>query len=93
MNPIKSGVSYFRRALKIKGSTEHSGRGFFDLEYDCTPNELRSRIEDLITKFPDRFNVKRDETGIEVEIKPELMAEQYYHTLRISSYGNLIVGM
>ena len=106
MKKIKSGPTHFRRALKIKGQTEHSGRGFYMMDYDCTPEELSKRIDALVAKYPDRYDAEEDEdegtkvVRIKSELMqpapdfgfPELSGRTYYHTL-VLTRGSLFVAM
>lgn len=81
---IKSCVSFFRKTLKVKGRTWHTGRGAYVMEYDCSVTELNDRIEALIALHADKVTVVRDAQSVNVTVKDELAADQYYRTLHFS---------
>lgn len=41
---IKSCVSFFRKALKVKGRTWHTGRGAYVMEYDCLSPQQHRKV-------------------------------------------------
>lgn len=91
MSKIKSAVSFFRKQLKIKGRTQHNGRGCYEMEYNCNVEELKTRIADMVAKNPDQFTVAPN--GM-IELKAELCEQEYYRTLCVSErWGTLIVVM
>lgn len=81
---IKSCVSFFRKALKVKGRTWHTGRGAYVMEYDCSVTELNKRIEAFAAKHVDKVIVVSDVHSINVTIKPELTTDEFYRTLRLN---------
>lgn len=78
---LKSNVSFFRRQLKIKGGSEHNGRGSWSMGFDCSVEELGVRIEQMIERKNDMFVVERYEGRVEVKIKKGLSKDEYYRTL------------
>lgn len=85
---IKSCVTFFRRQLKIKGSTDHDGRGCYEMEFDCSVADLQRRVDDLITAHPDMFDVTRDadNASVTVTIKQEFAPDQSYRTLLLNPH-------
>ncbi len=81
MQKIKSGVTFFRKQLKIKGKSQHLGRGFYRMEFDCSLGELTEKVEQLIAKHADMLVVTRNENHVTVAIKHELCEDKYYNTL------------
>lgn len=81
---IKSCVTHFRKALKVKGRTWHTGRGAYVMEYDCSVTELSNRVEAFIAKHADKVIVERDAQSVNVTIKPELTTDEYYRKLHFS---------
>ena len=81
MQKIKSGVTFFRKQLKIKGKSQHLGRGFYKMEFDCSVGELAEKVEQLIANHADMLIVTRNENHATVAIKPELCEYKYYNTL------------
>jgi DNA primase catalytic subunit len=80
---IKSGVSWFRKNLKLRGKTEHSGRGFYimDVENDVEIAMIKDAVENLIARHSDKVNVSRDEKYLRVAIRAELISDKWYRTL------------
>lgn len=96
MQKINRGISFFRTQLKIKGKSEHQGRGLYSMEFDCSVDELEKKVEQLIAKKADMFIVERTEISVIVKIKPELCVGEYYNTLcfnKTSKGWNLAVVM
>lgn len=60
MKPIKSTCTFLRRQLKIKGMTEHNGRGAYELWYDIEPEELKERILALKSKLQNADMLEKD---------------------------------
>jgi len=93
MKQIKSAVSFFRKELGIKGKTRHNGRGFYDMDYDCTRDELESRIKDKIEDWcADGIveTVEYSSTRVAVRLKKEAIAgdSNYpYSTLVLHSFA------
>lgn len=81
---IKSGVSYFRKGLKIKGMTEHSGRGFYMMDFDCTIPELSKKIDAFIELNKEKCVVESDIVKVVIKLNPELCEKRYYNTLKFS---------
>ena len=81
---IKSCVSFFRKQMKAKGRTWHTGRGAYVMEYDCSVTELSDRVEAFIAKHADKVIVERDAQSVNVTIKPELTTVKYYRMLHFN---------
>ena len=81
---IKSPMGFFRTKLGIKGKSVHSGRGFFEMNFDCSVEELGEKIERMIVGNADKFIVTRTETTVRIELKAELSFDEYYRTLVFS---------
>ena len=89
MAKSKSCVSFFRKELNIKGRTKHNGRGFYDMEFDCSKAELGARFEAKIAEWvasgaTEIVDVTPDR--IAVTIKKELYPDQYYRALILSPH-------
>jgi hypothetical protein len=88
-----SSVSFFRKQLKIKGSSRHSDRGFFIMEYDCKDSQLPSLVEAMIARQGNHVRVERD--GAETRVTHLRGTGSHYRTLQlnISSMWPLTVVM
>ena len=78
-----SSVSFFRKQLKIKGKSVHSGRGFYEMSYDCDAGELAARIEQMIVRLGNKVTVYRNGHCVGVTLKDEYCEERYYNTLMV----------
>jgi hypothetical protein len=57
---IKSVVSFVRKELKVKGKSEHNGRGCFEMEYDVSFDELKRRMLGRIEVWKEKGLVEDD---------------------------------
>jgi len=76
-----SAVSFFRKHLKVRGQSQHSGRGFYIMDMDCSLDELNDRVEDMIAKLGDKVVVTRERGSVRVALKGDIPPlTTYYRT-------------
>ena len=74
MSKIKSGVTFFRKALNIKGKSVHNGRGAYEMNFDCTMAELETKIEAMMIAHSDKLEIEIcDATTTRISIKDEFI--------------------
>ena len=81
MKKINSCVSFFRRQLKIKGQSEHTGRGAYEMDFDCTVADLALRIQIMIDRTPEMFIIGEYCGYKTVTVKSEYTTELDYRKL------------
>jgi hypothetical protein len=67
-------LSKVRKALKVKGRSIHSGRGFYECDYDCTPQELMDRFNKIVERWEKKgkiANIERHANRISFEFPLE----------------------
>jgi hypothetical protein len=79
----KSLVRFIREQLKFKGSTEHSGRGFWMCYVDATWAEFSARVHVVADKLHEKGIVtaiayKDDEICVTFKVKAEPMLAHLY---------------
>jgi len=87
---IKSAVSFFRKQLNVKGTSIHNGRGAYEMDYDCTVDELAERIAVLTVQHADMLNVADDGKWTEITLKKELAPDQAYRTLMFNADNGML---
>lgn len=84
-------VSFVRRQLKLKGKSQHSGRGFYEcsVDTDMPYHELLNKFTALVKKWEKEGLVERKELingKLTVVLRGEHF-DQYYRTLVVSEYN------
>lgn len=93
-NRPKSTPTFLRNAIKIKGSTTHSGRGWYDLAYNCTAEDLQQRLNKLAIDFASSVeSMTNSEDVFEIIFKPKtkLSIDDYYRRVAFIKQGNELV--
>ena len=81
--------TFLRQQLKVRGSTEHNGRGAFEMDVDCGYTELMTRVTLKIPKWvADGIVSSYTETDDLVEVYFDTKVFGFYSHFRISrNYG------
>ena len=79
----KSAVSFIRQQLKVKGASEHSGRGFYILGSNEAVSfaDIKAKVENLLPRWQERGLVESAEVGAEIKVvfvKDKF--DEYYRT-------------
>lgn len=82
MSLPQSVCSLVRRSLKIKGATEHSGRGWYDMDYDCSPSLLIDRSNSAVNRWKKQniieSSFQHSDGTISVVFVDSVTADGYY---------------
>jgi hypothetical protein len=83
MNSI---CTFIRRQLKIKGATEHNGRGVYEMDYDCSYEELRKKIDDKVAVWQQQNLIElvdEDDNWISVKFVEQMTEGGYYRSFAL----------
>ena len=75
-----SALSFVRKSLKVKGRSQHNGRGGYECAFDCSTEELCQRVRDLLPEWEKLGvveNVEEDKHFLIVTLK-DLFKDEYY---------------
>ena len=79
-------VSFIRKQLKVKGKSEHSGRGFWVCSVDVSYEELLKRVKDKAHEWSGQNLIKEElitEDGVELRFNPEAF-DPFYCGFRLN---------
>ena len=86
MAKIKSVPTFLRKQLKVKGATEHNGRGCYDMEFECDTKELQSAVYTRLGQWKEQGLVESstfDEKEARIEFKMSVCHLGCYRTVVI----------
>jgi len=95
MKKINSVPSFVRQQLKIKGRSQHNGRGTFEMDYDVDHDVLQERLELKLlewydAKLIDTVEITQDAHEMEtihLYFKTEVVRDPYYRLVNFNPYG------
>lgn len=92
----RSTATLVRKELKIRGQSDHNGRGVVHMDYDCSPAELVERFNAAVDKWADKGMIEEtiyvgpseengDHARLTVVFEKDVVTNPYYRDVVLHS--------